>query len=345
MNVNVGMFIDQTGANAVAGSEQAQVVPMAVDDINKNSKKVNMTVKLFNAQSDAATAVALVQQATSDPSFTAFAGPGGSIEAPAVNPLLAKDGRPTIVQVSNLTGRGPNMFSDFPSTVDEQQAMVAKVLIPKGVKTLGMIWQDIPTFVTNVNTIKAELQGKGIQIVADQGGSATATDFGAQATAVMAAKPDAISIQCLPTVSGPLVVLLRQRGYKGLLVGQEAHGTTVFPKGAGASADGFIFPTRFEATMASTPEAKKFVADYQGKYNVAPSQYGVFAWTSLHVFATAIEAANSTDRGKIIAQLTKLKFNTLFGPEPVQFDSQSAFLHLPVLILQYDAQGNKTVFK
>ena len=344
LNLKVAMFIDQTGANSTAGIEQANIVPMAVDDINKNSSKVNISVQTFDMQSDATTAVAQVQTALADSSFAAFAGPGGSIEAPAVNPLLAADGRPVIVQVSNLTGRGNNMFSDFPAGVDEQQAMVTQVLVPKGIKTIGIIWQNIPTFVVNVNFLKTELAANGIQVVADQGASATATDLSAQASVVLAAKPDAISFQALPTVSGPLVVQIRQKGYTGLLVGQEAHGTAAFPKGAGSAAQGFVFPSRFDVS-AATPAAKTVADAYQAKYNAALDQYGLFAWTSLHVLAAAAEAVGSTDRSKLITEIGKLKFNTLFSSDTLSFDPTTGFIHLPTLILVYDAQGNKSAFK
>jgi branched-chain amino acid transport system substrate-binding protein len=338
-DLTIGMPDDFTGANAFAGVEQQQAAQLAVTDANKKYPDVHVSLKTADTQSSPTAGVSAVQRLLSDSSVNAIVGIAFTQTAQATIPILAQDGRPAIMlQVTDLTGGGNNVFSMSPPPAGEQKGLVTDGLTPANVKTVGIIYQDQPTLNADRAALKTALSQAGMNVVGEQGTSLQTTDFSPQITSVLGKHPDAIGVFAIPPATGTIVSQLRQQGYTGVLFGHEGDASTAFTKVAGKSAANFLLATRWNAATA-TGQGQTFVSEFKAKYPDAgsPDQFGVAAYDAVLMLAQAAHNAKSNDKAALVNQLRTGQFATAesdslrFGPDN--------FVKVNGVLVKYDAQG------
>ncbi|HEX5404963.1 MAG TPA: ABC transporter substrate-binding protein [Pseudonocardiaceae bacterium] len=339
VNLTIGMPDDFTGANAFAGVEQQQAAQLAVTDANKKYPGVHVSLKTADTQSSPTAGVSAVQRLLSDSSVNAIVGIAFTQTAQATMPLMAQDGRPAIMlQVTDLTGGGNNVFSMSPPPAGEQKALVADGLTPANVKSVGIIYQDQPTLNADRTALKTALSGAGMNVIGEQGTALTTTDFSPQITSVLGKHPDAIGIFAIPPATGTIVSQLRQQGFTGVLFGHEGDASTAFTKVAGKSADKFVLATRWNSATA-TGDGKTFVDEFKAAYPDAgaPDQFGVAAYDAVLMLTQAANKSKSNDKAALVNQLKSGQFATAESPT-LQFGSDN-FIKVNGVVVKYNAAG------
>lgn len=343
INLNVGFPDDLSGANVAAGKEQELVAQLAVKDINASDPKVHMTLDVVDTQSTSQGAVSAIQQFTSGSSNNAIVGMSFTSSALATSPLITRSGLPTIyLQVTDLTGAGDNIVSLARPGQNQLQLLVDDVLTKQHITSVGVIWQQIPTFTANLNYLKSYMTSKGISLVASEGGSETQTDFGSEVSAVMAKNPGAIIVQALTPQTATIASNLRSAGYKGLIVGYQNIQESAFREAAGSATAGTYYTTYWDAAAAN-PEAQKMLSAWKAAYpsQPAPDVFGMQAWDGLHILASAAEKVGSADPKKVSAAIRTGSFTA--GAQPtIKFDSDG-FAELHGYVIQYTANGTKLI--
>lgn len=338
-DLTIGMPDDFTGANAFAGVEQQQAAQLAVADANKKYSDVHVTLKPADTRSSPTAGVSAVQRLLSDSSVNAIVGIAFTQTAQATIPILAQDGRPAIMlQVTDLTGGGSNVFSMSPPPAGEQKSLVTGGLTNAHVKTVGIIYQDQPTLNADRAALKAALGPAGMSMVGEQGTSLQTTDFSPQITSVLGKHPDAIGVFAIPPATGTIVSQLRQRGYNGVLFGHEGDASTAFTKVAGKSAENFLLATRWNSATA-TGQGQTFVQEFKAKYPDAgaPDQFGVAAYDAVLMLAQAAHNAKSNDKSALINQLRTGQFATAES-DALRFGSDM-FVKVNGVLVKYNAAG------
>jgi branched-chain amino acid transport system substrate-binding protein len=254
-------------------------------------------------------------------------------------PLVVQSGLPVVSSYQNIDSRGANVFSTLDPQSYFMSAIVNQVLVPKGIKTVGLIWQDQVALVQAANGIRTALTSAGITLVADQGAPYTTTDLSAQLTKVLAANPAAIAIVPSVAVAGSLVVQLRQRNYKGLIFGGESLSLPAFRAAAGDAVAGVLFSAEWDPSIANAG-AQTVIQEYKTAYpgQPAPDAFGMSAYAATMMLYGAIEAAGSTDKAKVLAQLTTMKTSGVLGSN-LTFDPTTGFLNIPGIVVQITSSG------
>jgi branched-chain amino acid transport system substrate-binding protein len=83
----------------------------------------------------------------------------------------------------------------------------------------------------------------------------------------------------------------------------------------GKSALGVISATTYTDTV-DNPESRKFVADYQAKYNALPDIFSDYGYVAARAVAEALQMTDgdTSDKDKLAEAMTKVKFNAPRGP-------------------------------
>jgi branched-chain amino acid transport system substrate-binding protein len=343
LNLTVGFPDDLSGDNVAAGKEQEEVAQLAVQNINATDKNVHMTLVVKDTQSTASAAVSAIEQLISDHSVNAIVGMAFTSSALATSPLLTRSGLPTIyLQVTDMTGAGNNIVSLAAPGQAQLQLLVDDVLLKQNIKSAGFIWQQIPTFTSNLSFLRSYMTSKGIAVVASEGGSETQTDFGSEVSAVLAKNPGVIIVQALTPQTATIASNLRAAGYKGLIVGYQNIQETAFRAAAGTATNGVYYTTYWDPAAADA-SAKTMLAAWQAAYPDAglPDVFGMQAWDGLHILAQAAMKIDSTDPAKLATAIRTGSWAA--GAQPVLTFGSDQFAVLHGYVIQYTATGTRLV--
>lgn len=337
--VVIGFPDDLTGVNAFAGIEQARAAELAVKKLNGQGGKYHFSLKEVDTKSTTAGAVAALRQLTSDRDVTAIAGLAQTQSALAAMPVIVQSKLPSILlQVTSLTGRGPNVFSMAPSNIPVQKNMVNLLAEPsRKIHKLAIIWTQEPTTQSIQQALVSDVAGTGITIVANEGVATTATDVSPQVSRVMKANPDAVAIEGKPVPSGTMAAQLRSAGFKGLLFGQQGIANASFHKTAGNAADGVMFTAFWDPSVANQ-RAKDFITSFE-KANPnlpAPDVFALQAWDAVTMIGTATRSAG-TDASAVTKALSSTTFDAAIQ-DKVKFGSDG-FAELSGHIIQFTSNG------
>jgi branched-chain amino acid transport system substrate-binding protein len=86
-------------------------------------------------------------------------------------------------------------------------------------------------------------------------------------------------------------------------------------KALGKAAVGVISATTYTDTV-DNPESRKFVADYQAKYNALPDIFSDYGYVAARAIDEALKLTDgdTSDKDKLAEAMTKIKFNAPRGP-------------------------------
>ena len=147
-------------------------------------------------------------------------------------------------------------------------------------------------------TFKASLESLGGQVVASEGYPSGATDFKAQLTKIVQAKPDCLYIPAYYNDVGLIAKQARELGYKGPLVGSDGWDSSELVKIAGNSVDGGFFTNHYSKDD-TRPVVQSVVQKYSGKYGAAPDALAVLAYDGMNIMLDAIKRAGKTNNEAI----------------------------------------------
>lgn len=317
IQLTIGWVNDLTGPlSGLGGIEETNAAQLAVDMINEESDTVELTLQVEDGTSTNPGAVAATQRLLRD-GVDVMSGFAFTQAGQAVMPIVAQDGTPTLfVSVSTLTDRPANVFTMNRPNGDLQTFLVEEYLADQGVESLGIIWQEQPTLADNRDKLLAAAEDSGIEVVADQGASLATTDFNSQIASVLAAEPDAVSLDLLAGPAATTLAGLRSAGYEGLIVSQLGVINPVLLETAGDDVEGLVVPT-FWVPSVDNDITRTFVDAYAAEYPESPNPnlFGMLAWDSIHVLAAIVEEIGSTDPAEILAAFESGSWETGMNPE------------------------------
>ena len=95
----------------------------------------------------------------------------------------------------------------------------------------------------------------------------------------------------------------------------------------GAS-EGAITFTTWIATV-DTPENRRFLRNYRGKYHSEPDAFGALSYVATHILAEAIADASSTDSQAIRDAMADIRLDTILGE--FYFDRNGDAVYEPIV--------------
>ena len=153
----------------------------------------------------------------------------------------------------------------------------------------------------------------GGQLVAFETYTTNDKDFSAQLTKIKSASPD---ILFLPNYYSEVPLQVQQAHRLGLnvpVLGSDSWGSPELLTLCGKDCEGYYFSTHYSPESA-TPEAKKFIQNYQAMYGKAPDDVAALTYDSFGLLWTAVKNAKAPDRASIRDALAKLSgYNGVTG--------------------------------
>jgi len=186
---------------------------------------------------------------------------------------------------------------------------------------------------------KATFTQLGGQVVGYEGHASGTTDFKAQLTKILAAKPDVLYVSDYYNDVVLIAKQARELGFKGPLLGGDGWDSPKLTEIGGAAVEGCYFTNHYSPDDVS-PVVQDFVKAYKAKYNSVPDAYATLAYVATDIMLNAITRAGSTDGPAIQAAMAKTDLACVTGQ--IKFDDHRNPVKSAVII---QIKDGKQVYK
>lgn len=359
--IKIGAALAQTSNVSLLGQEQIVGVKLAEEVLNSqggiDGKLIDLRIE--DTAGDENGAINAFQSLINKHQVVGIVGPTLSQQAFSADPI-ADRARVPVIGPSN-TAKGIPEIGDFIARVSAPMSVVAPNSIAAALKINPSINKAVVLFAQNDAFSKSEtevfqeaLRDRKIEFGNVLAFQTTDTDFQAQATATLAAKPDLVIISGLAADGGNLVRQLRELGYKGLLIGGNGLNTSnVFPVCAKAC-DGLLVAQSYSPADPSQAN-KVFRERYMATHQNEPPQFTAQAYTAVQVFVEALREISKISGGKLPAidqlrtelnsQMLKMKYDTPLGE--ISFSEKGEILQSRFYVAQIrmESDGSKGRFE
>jgi branched-chain amino acid transport system substrate-binding protein len=301
--VKVGVIAPLTGNLSELGLGIKNSVDLAVRQANEKGTVSGYEVVLAaeDDAADPATGANAANKLASDPQVAGVVGTLNSSVAQSVAPVLAKA---NISQISpantnpTLT-RGPKpddapqrvwpTYSRVASTDTFQGPFAADYALEDGGYKSVFVIHDKKTYGQGLaETFSKRFEEKGGKIMGTETVNENDRDFGAVVTQVIGANPDMVFYGGEYPAAGPLAGQLKERGFKGPLMGGDGIYASDFFKGAGDKAEGSL-ATSVGEPVENLETAKQFVTDYEAAgFKESYSAYGAQSFDAANILIQAL---------------------------------------------------------
>jgi branched-chain amino acid transport system substrate-binding protein len=318
--IKIGVYGPLTGGSSPMGLSMRDGVRLAADEINANGGVLGRKIELVERDDEAKNerGAQVMQDLVSNQKVVAVLGPinTGVALASYKYPMQAKV--PLLINVS--AGAPVNeLFKDNPENFvfriaasDNIQAemIVAEAVDKLGLKKVAFLCDDTNYGQNGCAKMEAAIKSRGIEPVYTGKFKIKDTDMTAQLQQARAAGAQALLVYGIGPELAQIANGMQKLGYKVPMIGSWTLSMSNFITAAGPNGDGATMPQTFIQNAASSDKAKKFIADYQKKYNVDRIPSAVSAaqgYDSMYLIAAAIEQAGSTDGPKVKVALETLQ--------------------------------------
>jgi len=341
--IKVGSILDETGPLNIYGTAMADATELAIKDINDNGGVLGRQLELvaYDAQSDNAKYTQYANQAAQRDQVAVLMGGITSASREAIRPAAQRT--ETLYFYNEQYEGGVCDKNTFNTGVVPSQQLAA--LIPYAVENFGkkvaVIAADYNYGQISASWVEKYAQDAGGEVVKTEFIPLESSDFGSVINELQAAKPDVV-VSLL--VGGNHIAFYRQFASAGL-----AESMKVVSPTFGLGNEQVILSNEAKGITVAFPYFQEIESKANEKFlDLWHSEYGedypyvtdsaVAVWNGWHLWAEAVEAAESVDRDAVIEELESgVSFEGPGGT--VTMDGPSH--HLITNIAIAEATGNK----
>jgi branched-chain amino acid transport system substrate-binding protein len=272
----IGMMTDLSGVAAVQGTNSANAVRLAFDDINEkggiNGRKVRLIVEDMEYQVPKAVQ-AMNKLIYHDNIFLAVSS-GGAPQLDAVFPMMIENHVPNVFPLtasrSTYLPLSPYKYAQYASYYDQMRACVKYFADKQGKKVFGSMYEDTD-FGKDIHAgVVDQVAAMNLKLAAVTAFSPTATDFNANVSRMKDAGCDMI---CVGTIVRDTILIIqtaRKMGWDVEFCGQWASYNTAVAEAPGDPADGFysVSPGIIAYPDDPRPAVHAVTTRYKQKYGV-----------------------------------------------------------------------------
>ncbi len=303
-----------TGPLAFVGVPEANAVKMAIDELNAaNYLGAGNSIKLVSNddQNDRAQITTLLTRAAKVDNALIVLGGANSVLMIAIAPLLNDLQIPMFATAQTAAPLAASKwYLKVTASSELQVAPLAKYAVEKGKpQRLAAIWgRDNDGHINNMKAFMGPLAAAGIKPIAEETILIGDTDFGALATKIAAAKPDAIWLGSNAAQAANLVIQLKQAGVSPNVTMFGTAGLGVdYLKIGGKAVDNTYFAIDFN-DQSTAPMNVKFRENYKKRYNTEPDNWAAVGYSEALLAARAIkDSMPNPTREKVLEAVMKLK--------------------------------------
>jgi branched-chain amino acid transport system substrate-binding protein len=315
--VSIGVVCPLSGPFRSVGEQLANGVRGAIDYQNRERASFDKiyTLRTFDDQNSVADAIVNAQFAIDDPTIVAVIGHLGAkatlatlrnynqAQVPLLVPAVTADA---------LTAQGyHNVFRLPTKDLVEGQLLAKFVNTKSSPKTPRVLVQDgdygsdvANGYVQQFGTFKIDCSA--IVFAYDK------PDYGATADKVLADKPDHIALAGTAQDMGPIVKVLRDKGYRGPLAASQGFFDALTVSKYAKESEGIIISTSMPY-LAIAPTALRVLNDYQGSYGPF-LPISAFSYAAAQIIISAVRRTGAVARNTMLSALSLGgSYDTLVG--------------------------------
>src|ERR1700679_629025 len=295
----IGNMTDLSGVTAVQGTNNAQAMRMALDEIKEkggiHGRKIRFVVEDMEYIVPKAVQ-AMNKLLNRDNIFFALAN-GGTPHNDAVLPSMIEKQVPNVFPLTCARSMyepfNRYKYGQFASYYDQMRAGVKYFVEKRGKKVVGSMYQDTD-FGRDVHAgVVAQLKAMGLTLAVETAHRPTDTDFNAALDRQHDAKCDLI---CMGTIVKDTMMILqtqRKMGWEVDLVGQFASYSTAVAEVPGEPAEGFysMAPALYRYPEDPQPAVQAFTAKYRKAFGIDVNYLGEAGYTAATFVIAALDKA------------------------------------------------------
>jgi branched-chain amino acid transport system substrate-binding protein len=329
----IGMMTDLSGVTAVQGSNAANSIRMAFDDINEkggiNGRKIRFIAEDMEYLVPKAVQ-AMNKLVNRDNIFLAISS-GGTPQMDAVLPMMLEKHVPSVFPLtcarSMYEPLSPYKYGQFASYYDQMRACVKYFAETRGRKIIGSMYQDTD-FGKDIHAgVVAQIETMGLKLGAVSASRPTDTDFNAQVTRLKEAGCDLV---CMGTIVKDTIIILQtahKMQYDADFCGQFASYSTAVAEAPGEPAEGFfsMSPGVYAYPDDPRPAVREFGTRYKQRFGIEVNYLGEAGYAAAVLLIDVLQRAGrdlTLDRFQMAMEHTK-DWRDIFGGPPLTLTAES----------------------
>src|SRR5580698_65616 len=295
----IGMMTDLSGVTAVQGTNAANSIRMAFEDVNAkggiNGRKVRFVVEDMEYMVPKAVQ-AMNKLVNLDNIFLSIAS-GGTPQMDAVLPMMIEKQVPSLFPLtcarSMYLPLSPFKYGQFASYYDQMRACVKYFAETKGHKVIGSMYEDTD-FGKDIHAgVVDQVQKMGLKLGAVSASRPTDTDFNAQVTRLKEAGCDLV---CMGTIVKDTIIILQtahKMGFDPDFCGQFASYSTAVAEAPGEPAEGFysMSPGVYAYPDDPRPAVHAFGTRYKQKFGIDVNYLGEAGYAAATLMIEVLQRA------------------------------------------------------
>jgi branched-chain amino acid transport system substrate-binding protein len=294
--VSFGVLLPLTSGVPGAARAARQGVQMAADELNGSGGSGGATISLLTEDDRGSPDVATrLFDRMAERKVVAVVGPLTDLAVSAVAPAAERAGIPLVSP--GVTGAVPYAGSSvFRTSLPAQ--MQARVLAEfmlqsRRAKSVSLIHEGNDYGTTVAMAFAQRVKDLGGEIVGTRLYRDGETEFTRHANGVIADGADAVFIAGYPDEGARIMIVLRERGFRGPILGSDALYSNDLLEWAGDAAEGVFLPAAFVASEP-LPRVQEFVGRYRRKYNQTPDHFAAQGYDAVKILGFAIRRGGSS---------------------------------------------------
>ncbi len=297
--VRIANVIELSGNGATVGNMWKNAVEMAVEEINDAGGILGRTIELthFDTQSNPGVSRAAVQKALDLDPYVLL-GPIYSSSTKVNMQLAQQAGVPQIVgsEASVITEMGnPFVFRTSLSQAASMPKLANYIRDGIGAGSVAVLWVNNDFGRGGRDAFVAEMEARGIEVVADISSEVGQSDFAADVVKIKQAAPDAAFVYLHEEESARFLREARKQGLDIPLIGETTLLNQKVIELAGEAADGVKGHVGLSAD-APLPSIRAFRDKFVARYDTVPDHNAIKGYLAVYAVKEITERIGGFDR-------------------------------------------------
>lgn len=319
--VRVGFMSPLTGPQAPNGIDNRDAALLAIKELNAKGirvggKTVQFELDVNDDVADPKQGVQVAQMLV-DKKIRFVLGPYNSGVVMPASRVFADGGVVVLTVASNpkVTELGhANLFRIGASDNQLGTKMATYAAADLKIRTVAVI-DDRTAYGQGVaREFSEQARRLGLKVVASEFTHDKATDFTAVLTNVRASRAEAVFYGGYSAQGGPMLRQMRALGLGGIpMLGGDGICSSETAALAQLGADPKAFCTQGGSMLDRSDQGRQFNARYRTEYKRDPLTYAAAFYDGMHLLASAMEAAQSTDPKRVMDQIAKGRYVGVAG--------------------------------
>lgn len=345
--IQIGWGGPLTGDQAFFGKTWLNGAQMAIDEANAKGGVLGKKLELvpLDDQADPKQATVVAQRHCDNAQVIAVI---GHFNSGATLPAVPVYNKCRLLQVTNssnpkITQMGYDTIFRNIANDNMQGGDPARYAFEKLKSKRSAILHDKQAFGQGVAEVfEKTLRAKGVTITSVNGVTHGDVDFTAVLTKIKAENPDVVYFGGTATDGGLIVKQMRQLGIKAAYMGPDGLYEKAFVEVATPSAAEGALVSFQAPPFDSTPDLKKWSADYKAKFKDEPGPYSPYGYDQGRIVADAIRRAGKLDRDAVVKAARTTKLSSILV-KSIEFDEKGD-VKTPAIFL-YKVKDGKFVLE